>query len=90
MITGPQIRAARALIGLDQKALAEHAGVSLATVRRMEASEGDVRGVAESLLKVLAALRAEGIEMIGDLERSNGGGRGVRLVHPSGLTGRTH
>lgn len=90
MITASQMRAARALLGMDQKTLAERAGVSLPTIQRMEASEGDVRGVVETLMKVISAFKAEGVEMIGDHERSNGGGRGVRLTHPVGLAGRTH
>lgn len=90
MITASQMRAARALLGMDQRTLAERAGVSLPTIQRMEASEGDVRGVAETLMKVISAFKAEGVEMIGDHERSNDGGRGVRLAHPVGLIGRTH
>ncbi|MGH6906160.1 MAG: helix-turn-helix domain-containing protein, partial [Geminicoccaceae bacterium] len=40
MITAAQMRAARALIGMDQRALAEAAGLSVPTIQRMEASEG--------------------------------------------------
>jgi predicted transcriptional regulator len=46
MITASQMRAARALLGVDQKTLAERAGVSLSTIQRMEACVGDVREVA--------------------------------------------
>jgi predicted transcriptional regulator len=53
MITANQLRAARALLGVDQKTLAEMAGVSLPTIQRMEASEGDVRGIVDSLMKVV-------------------------------------
>jgi transcriptional regulator with XRE-family HTH domain len=56
MITAAQMRAARALIGMDQKTLAERAGVSLPTVQRLEASEGVVRGVVDTLVKVIQAL----------------------------------
>ncbi|MDQ8729957.1 helix-turn-helix domain-containing protein [Bradyrhizobium sp. LHD-71] len=79
MITAAQMRAARALLGIDQKKLAELSGVSLPTIQRMEASEGNVRGVIDSLIKVVGALEASGIELIGDNARSEGGGRGVRL-----------
>jgi predicted transcriptional regulator len=79
MITSTQIRAARALIGMDQKTLAERAGLSLPTIQRMEASDGQVRGVVDSLVKVVQALEAEGIELIGEGATSSGGGRGVRL-----------
>lgn len=73
------MRAGRALAGLDQKALAERAGLSLATIQRMESSNGQVRGVVESLAKVVAALEAAGVEIIGEHTRSEGRGRGVRL-----------
>jgi transcriptional regulator with XRE-family HTH domain len=79
MITGPQMRAARALLGIDQRHLAQLAGLSLPTIQRMEASEGVVRGNVESLMKLVDALAAGGIELIGAGAASNGGGRGVRL-----------
>ncbi len=79
MITSSQIRAARALLGMDQKTLAERAGLSLPTIQRMEASDGQVRGVVDSLVKVVQALEAEGIELIGEGAASSGGGRGVRF-----------
>jgi len=79
MITSAQIRAARALLGLDQKMLAEKAGLSLPTIQRMEASDGQVRGVVDSLVKVIQALESAGIELIGENAQSSGGGRGVRF-----------
>jgi predicted transcriptional regulator len=79
MITSRQMRAARALLGIDQKRLAELAGVSLPTIQRMETSDGQVRGVVETLVKVVSALEREGIELIGDNAHSQGRGRGVRL-----------
>lgn len=79
MITAAQMRAARALLGIDQKRLAELSGVSLPTIQRMEASEGNVRGVIDTLSKVVEALDAAGIELIGENAPSTGGGRGVRL-----------
>lgn len=83
MITSAQMRAARALLGIDQKTLAEKAGVSVPTIQRMEASQGNVRGVVESLTKVVEALDALGIELIGDNAQSRAGGRGVRLKEPA-------
>ena len=83
MITASQVRAARALLGIDQRQLAERAGVSLPTIQRMEASGGVVRGVVDTLTKVVCALEAEGIELIGDNRPSSGGGRGVRLRDPA-------
>jgi len=79
MITSAQLRAARALLGIDQKTLAEQAGVSLPTIQRMESSQGNVRGVVDTLVKVVEALDRAGIELIGDNAASEGGGRGVRL-----------
>lgn len=82
MITGSQMRAARALLGIDQKTLAELSGLSVPTVQRMESSSGNVRGVVESLTKVVAALELAGIELIAEGAPSIAGGRGVRLKSP--------
>ncbi|MCT8997902.1 helix-turn-helix domain-containing protein [Chelativorans intermedius] len=84
MITAAQMRAARALLGIDQKRLAELSGVSLPTIQRMEASEGNVRGVVDTLSKVVEALDAAGIELIGDHAPSTGQGRGVRFKEAAG------
>jgi len=73
------MRAARALLGIDQRQLAELAGLSLPTIQRMEASGGQVRGVVDTLVKVIRALENEGIEFIGDNAPSTGCGRGVRM-----------
>ena len=79
MITVGQLRASRALLGIDQRQLAEAAGLSLPTIQRMEASDGVIRGNVDSLMKLVAALDALGIELIGDNAMSHGGGRGIRL-----------
>ncbi len=79
MITAAQLRAARALVGMDQRALAEASGLSLPTIQRMEASEGVIRGNVDSLMKLIAALEAAGVELIGERAVSAKGGRGVRL-----------
>lgn len=79
MLTAAQLKAARALVGMEQRALAEASGVSLPTIQRMEASAGTVRGVIETLMKVMTALEAAGVEFINDGATSAGGGRGVRL-----------
>ena len=81
MITASQLRAARALASIDQRQLAELAGLSLPTIQRMEASDGVIRGNVDSL--------AIGIELIGENTVSHGGGRGVRLKAVATLrTGR--
>jgi transcriptional regulator with XRE-family HTH domain len=79
MITSAQLRAARALLGIDQRELAQRCGLSLPTIQRMEASDGVVRGNVESLMKLVDALANYGIELIGEGATSSGGGRGVRL-----------
>ena len=82
MMTSAQMRAARAMLGIDQRVLAELSGVSLPTVQRMEASDGNVRGVVDSLIKVVDAFNRAGVELIGENTRSDSGGRGVRLKQP--------
>ena len=79
MISAAQMRAARALLGIDQKGLAALAGVSLPTIQRMEASDGTVRGNVDTLTRVVEALDAAGVELIGNDQASQGRGRGVRL-----------
>ena len=86
MITAPQLKAARALLGIDQRALAEAAGLSLPTIQRMEASEGNVRGVVDTLTRVIEAFQRAGIELIGENAASQGGGRGVRFTRPAAPT----
>lgn len=82
MITAAQMRAARALLGIDQQTLANLAGVSVPTIQRMEASEGNVRGVIDTLIKVVAAFDAAGVELLADNAPSAGQGRGVRFKAP--------
>jgi transcriptional regulator with XRE-family HTH domain len=79
MITSRQMRAARALLDIDQRQLADISGLSLPTIQRMEASEGIVRGNVDSLMKLIAAIDRAGLELIGEDAVSPGGGRGVRL-----------
>ncbi|QAY95130.1 transcriptional regulator [Methylovirgula ligni] len=79
MITAGQMRAARALLAMDQRDLAERSGLSLPTIQRMEASEGVIRGNVDSLMKLIAGLEAAGVVLIGEGTTSSGGGRGVRL-----------
>jgi len=84
MITSQQMRAARALLGIDQRELAELAALSLPTIQRMEASNGQVRGVVDTLVKVIGALEGAGIELLGEYSSSVGTGRGVRLREVAG------
>lgn len=78
MITAGQLKAARALLGIEQRMLAEMAGVSLPTIQRMEASDGTVRGNVDTLTKVVDALERAGVELL------YVGGRGVRLREKAG------
>ena len=90
MITSAQMRAARALLGIDQRQLAEMAQLSLPTIQRMEASEGQVRGFVDTLMTVIEALERAGVEFIRENSPSTGTGRGVRLreVGPASQTSR--
>ncbi|RMD91805.1 MAG: helix-turn-helix domain-containing protein [Alphaproteobacteria bacterium] len=87
MITGSQIRAARMLLGIDQKQLAELAGVSVPTVQRMEARKGSFGGAVGSLARIVEALEQAGVELIAEGAESRGRGRGVRLLLPAAEAG---
>jgi transcriptional regulator with XRE-family HTH domain len=89
VITAVQLRAARALLGIDQRELAHRCALSLPTIQRMEASDGVIRGTVDSLMKVVEALAAADIELIGEGATSSGGGRGVRLKSQPGAGGDT-
>jgi transcriptional regulator with XRE-family HTH domain len=79
MITANQLRAARALLNVDQRQIAELADLSVPTIQRMEASEGVIRANVDSLMKLVSALESAGIELINPGAPSVSGGRGVRL-----------
>ncbi len=83
MISAAQLRAARALLGIDQRKLASLSGLSIPTIQRMEASDGVIRGNVDSLMKLVGALDALGIELIAANAASQAGGRGVRLKRPA-------
>ena len=79
MITANQLRAARALLSIDQRQMAEQADLSVPTIQRMESSDGVIRSNVDSLMKLIDALSASGIQLINDGAVSDSGGRGVRL-----------
>lgn len=85
MITSAQLRAARVLLGIDQRQLAELSGLSVPTIQRMEASETMIRGNVDSLMKLITAFDKVGIEMIDEGATSTGQGRGVRLRDTMGF-----
>jgi len=71
-----QIKAARELVGWSQIDLANASGVSIPTVRRLEAAgDGAIGGRADTGAKLVTALERAGVEFISE----NGGGPGVRL-----------
>ena len=70
-----QLKAARALIGWSQESLAVAAGISVPTIKRLEAQEGLLGGRNYTAARIRLALEAAGIEFIDE----NGGGPGVRL-----------
>lgn len=89
MIYPEQIRAARALLGLNQTQLAELADVGVATVKRIEVATGEIRGAAQTIWKLQTALERAGVRFI---EADDNAGVGVRLkkastAHPDALTG---
>lgn len=75
MLTGPQIRAARSLIGMKQVELAAASGVSTPTIKAVEAQKGAVSANTKTVDGIQKALEAAGVEFIPE----NGGGAGVRL-----------
>ena len=79
MITANQLRAARALLNIDQRQTADLADLSVPTIQRMEASDGVIRANVGSLMKLISALENAGIELINPGVPSPSGGRGVRL-----------
>ena len=86
MITAAQMRAARALLGIDQRELAQRSGLSLPTIQRMEASDGVIRGNVDSLMKLVDALAANGIELIGEgATSSSGRPRGAAQMSARGI-----
>jgi len=87
VITAPQLRAARALLGIDQRQLAELSSLSVPTIQRMEASDGVIRGNVDSLMKLVGALDAAGLVLLGEGAQSLEGGRGVRLKAQPGEAG---
>jgi hypothetical protein len=84
LITAAQLRAARLLLGIDHRRLAALCRLSVPTIQRMGVSETMVRGNIDSLVKLIAAFDAAGIEMIDEGAVSNSQGRGVRLKMGSG------
>lgn len=79
ILTAEQLRAARALLRLEQRQLAEQAGVSLPTLKRLEGGSGPLKATYENVARLADTLEAAGVEFIPE----NGGGVGVRLAKPT-------
>lgn len=75
MLTSEMIRAARALVRWEQKDLAEASGVSLPTIKRLEAKPGELGAHGPTVSALRNALEAAGLEFIPE----NGGGAGIRF-----------
>jgi transcriptional regulator with XRE-family HTH domain len=78
LVTGAQLRAARALVRMEQEKLAEAAGVSAVTIRKLENSEGQLEGRLSTIRALQQALEQAGVEFIPGDDR----GPGVRLREP--------
>ena len=78
MVTAAQIRAARALLGWNGAQLAEKAGVSLQTIRRMESDLGPGRSSAANVDAVQRALERAGVLFL-EADHANAVGPGLRL-----------
>ncbi|MHC2359064.1 helix-turn-helix domain-containing protein [Rhizobium leguminosarum] len=79
MLTAEQIRAARALLRMEQKDLAERSGVSLPSIKRLEQMNGALTATRVSTVEAIrTALETAGVTFIAQ----NGGGAGVRLAKP--------
>jgi predicted transcriptional regulator len=78
LLTSEQLRAARAILRLEQKGLSEASTVSLATIKRLEAIPGGLNANRPTIAALQLALESAGVEFIDE----NGGGAGVRLRKP--------
>ena len=83
MITSYQLKAARVILGLDQRELANLSEISLPTIQRMESSKGIVKGNIDTLVKLIKTFENAGVELIAENVSSSGQGRGIRLIETS-------
>lgn len=78
LLTAEQLRAARGLLRWEQKDVAKASGVSVPTIKRLEAGSGPLRAYASTVNALERALETAGVVLI----PQNGGGPGVRLRKP--------
>lgn len=76
MLTGPQIRAARALVGMSAFELAQLSGLAINTVRRAESSTDAARVTLANLRAIQSVLEAKGVEFLPRTDT----GEGVRFA----------
>ncbi len=77
-ITADQLRAARALLRMEQRALAEAADVPVQTLKRYEGATGPLTGNYQNISSIIRVLEASGVTFLADGETTTGG-PGVRL-----------
>jgi DNA-binding XRE family transcriptional regulator len=82
MVTAEQLRAARAMLQMDQAELAKISGVSVETIKRLERQTGKLHAKIETIIAIQKAFEARRLEFLGDHDGRSGG---VRLVHPDKL-----
>lgn len=82
MVTAEQIRAARAILQMDQAEAAKISGVSVETIKRLERQTGKLHAKIETIIAIRKAFENQGLEFLGDLD---GRGAGVRQSHPDKL-----
>jgi transcriptional regulator with XRE-family HTH domain len=76
-LTGPQLRAARALAGISGEELAKRTQLSLSTIRRAESEEGPVKLTRANTQLLMSALEGLGVQF---LNADKTGGVGVRFA----------
>jgi len=77
-ITAEQLRAARALLKMEQRVLAERSGVNVQTLKRYEGTAGPLSGNYQSISALIAVLQAGGVTFLSE-DDTTAGGPGVRL-----------
>jgi transcriptional regulator with XRE-family HTH domain len=86
MLRSEQLRAARALLGWNQQRLATQAQVGVATIRRIEAQNGAIRAISDTVWRLQTCLEDAGIEFIDEDENA---GAGARFSRPSSKSGKS-
>jgi DNA-binding transcriptional regulator YiaG len=72
MVSGAQIRAARALLGISAAELAQLSGIGHRTLQRFEAADGIPEGRTAMMVQIIRALQSRGISFHGDPVSSPG------------------